>query len=74
MYHNAANSLEKLSVEAQIYTMNYLEKEAEVETLGEFTFNCFIFSEAHGCPCTDDREEWGCCGGYAKGSTSSSEY
>lgn len=34
MYHNAANSLEKLSVEAQIYTMNYLEKEAEVETLG----------------------------------------
>ncbi|CAI8723929.1 MULTISPECIES: HAMP domain-containing sensor histidine kinase [Bacillus] len=34
MYHNAAGSLEKLSVEAQIYTMNYLEKEAEVETLG----------------------------------------
>ncbi|KFN01657.1 sensor histidine kinase [Bacillus clarus] len=34
MYHNAADSLEKLSVEAQIYTMNYLEKEAEVETLG----------------------------------------
>ncbi|PGM96235.1 HAMP domain-containing sensor histidine kinase [Bacillus cereus] len=34
VYHNAADSLEKLSVEAQIYTMNYLEKEAEVETLG----------------------------------------
>ncbi|EEM03101.1 Sensor histidine kinase [Bacillus pseudomycoides] len=34
MYHNAAGSLEKLSVEAQIYTMNYLEKEAGVETLG----------------------------------------
>ncbi|MGH1285850.1 HAMP domain-containing sensor histidine kinase [Bacillus toyonensis] len=34
MYHNAADSLEKLSVEAQIYTMNYLEKEAEIETLG----------------------------------------
>ena len=34
MYRNAASSLEKLSVEAQIYTMNYLEKEAEVETLG----------------------------------------
>ncbi|MGQ0420334.1 sensor histidine kinase, partial [Bacillus sp. HC-Mk] len=34
MYHNAADSLEKLSVEAQIYTMNYLEKEAEVDTLG----------------------------------------
>ena len=34
MYHNAAGSLEKLSVEAQIYTMNYLEKEAEVETIG----------------------------------------
>ncbi|MDM5157327.1 HAMP domain-containing sensor histidine kinase [Bacillus sp. DX1.1] len=34
MYHNAADSLEKLSIEAQIYTMNYLEKEAEVETLG----------------------------------------
>ena len=33
MYHNAADSLEKLSVEAQIYTMNYLEKEAEVDTL-----------------------------------------
>lgn len=33
MYHNAADSLEKLSVEAQIYTMNYLENEAEVETL-----------------------------------------
>ncbi|MFJ8528732.1 ATP-binding protein [Bacillus sp. NPDC094106] len=35
MYHSAADSLEKLSVEAQIYTMNYLEKEAEVETLGQ---------------------------------------
>ncbi|PFK38412.1 two-component sensor histidine kinase [Bacillus cereus] len=34
MYHNAAGSLEKLSVEAQIYTMNYLEKEADMETLG----------------------------------------
>lgn len=34
VYHNAADSLEKLSVEAQIYTMNYLEKEEEVETLG----------------------------------------
>lgn len=34
MYHNAADSLEKLSVEAQIYTMNYLEREAEVDTLG----------------------------------------
>ncbi|MDM5190835.1 HAMP domain-containing sensor histidine kinase [Bacillus sp. DX4.1] len=34
MYHSAAGSLEKISVEAQIYTMNYLEKEAEVETLG----------------------------------------
>ncbi|WP_212934880.1 HAMP domain-containing sensor histidine kinase [Bacillus hominis] len=34
VYRNAADSLEKLSVEAQIYTMNYLEKEAEVETLG----------------------------------------
>ena len=34
VYHNAADSLEKLSVEAQIYTMNYLEKETEVETFG----------------------------------------
>ncbi|WP_459501905.1 HAMP domain-containing sensor histidine kinase [Bacillus sp. C1] len=34
MYHNAAGSLEKLSLEAQIYTMNYLEKEADVETIG----------------------------------------
>ncbi|PFJ17414.1 two-component sensor histidine kinase [Bacillus cereus] len=33
MYYNAANSLEKLSVEAQIYMMNHLEKEAEVKTL-----------------------------------------
>ena len=61
------DSLEKLSVEAQIYTMNYLEKEAEVDTLGEFTFNCVVFSEAYGCPCADDWEEWRCCCRYTKG-------
>ncbi|MGI2748463.1 sensor histidine kinase [Bacillus cytotoxicus] len=35
MYRNAAASLEKLSVEAQMYTMNYVEKEAEVEKIGQ---------------------------------------
>ena len=47
--------------------MNYLEKEAEVDTLGEFTFNCVVFSEAYGCPCADDWEEWRCCCRYTKG-------
>ncbi len=35
MYRNATASLEKLSVEAQMYTMNYIEKEAEVEKIGQ---------------------------------------
>lgn len=72
MYHNAADSLEKLSVEAQIYTMNYLEKEAEVDTLGPNSLLIgAVFSKAYGCPCADDWEEWRCCCRYTKRSIAS---
>ena len=67
MYHNGKDSLEKLSVEAQIYTMNYLEGSRSGYAWSEFTFNCVVFSEAYGCPCADDWEEWRCCCRYTKG-------
>ena len=68
MYHNAKRFFRKVKCRStNLYDELFREGSRSRYAWSEFTFNCVVFSEAYGCPCADDWEEWRCCCRYTKG-------
>ena len=68
MYHNAKRFFRKVKCRStNLYDELFREGSRSGYAWSEFTFNCVVFSEAYGCPCADDWEEWRCCCRYTKG-------